>query len=85
VPIKIHPSGCITVTGAAAIDFYRTMVLRSALGLELKGIRAIRGRSAYALVKREFGFKGNKQRVYDQLDALIATMKANAANGGQEQ
>jgi len=85
VPIEVHPSGCITVTGAAAIDFYRTMVLKSALGLELKGIRAIRGKSAYAITKREFGFKGNKQRVYDQLCALIETMKANAAHGGTEQ
>jgi hypothetical protein len=30
-----------------------------------------RGISAYAIIKREFGFKGNKARVLEQLTAFI--------------
>ena len=30
-----------------------------------------RGRSAYAIVKEEFGFKGNKKKVLSQLEELI--------------
>lgn len=41
-----------------------------ALKLELTGLKHSRG-SIYALVKREYGFKGNKQRVFDQLDAHL--------------
>ena len=60
-----HP-GAISVTPQQ----WRLFTLRSALGLELKGLKHSRG-SVYALVKREFGFKGNKQRVWDQLNAHI--------------
>ena len=48
----------------------RILTLRSMLGLELKGLSR-HGRSAYSIVKAEFGFKGNKQKVYDQLCAHI--------------
>lgn len=41
-----------------------------ALGLEVKGLKFSRG-SVYALVKRTYGFKGNKQRVHDQLKAHL--------------
>lgn len=61
------------ITGEQHVRNARVLTLRSALGLELKGLKR-RGRSVYSIVKQEFGFKGNKQRVYDQLDAYI---KAN--------
>jgi len=61
------------ISGEANVRNARVLVLRSALGLELKGLKR-RGRSAYSIVKQEFGFKGNKQKVYDLLSAYI---KAN--------
>ena len=36
-----------------------------------------RGKSAYAIVKEEFNLKGNKQKVYEQLENIINIMKAN--------
>jgi len=58
------------------IEFYRLLTLRSALSLEMLGMKNSR-RSAYAIIKEEFGFKGNKQKVYDQIDELIKKAKEN--------
>jgi hypothetical protein len=60
-----------TVHGPRGIEYFQLIATRGALKLELHGIRAARGYSAYAVVKQRFGFKGNKQRVYDQFDAHI--------------
>ena len=56
------------------VEFYRLLTLRSALELEILGMGR-RGRSVYSIIKEEFGFKGNKQKVYDQIDELIKKMK----------
>ena len=53
-----------------AIDGFRVRALRSALKLEVLGMTR-RGVSAYRMVKEEFGFKGSKQKVLDQLLAYI--------------
>ena len=58
------------------VDFYRLLTLRSALGLEIKGLKR-HGRSAYSIIKEEFNFKGNKQKVYDQIDKHIQIIKEN--------
>ena len=52
------------------IDAFRLRALRGALKLETLGMRR-GGRSAYSIVKEEFGFKGNKQKVLEQLEAKI--------------
>ena len=44
----------------------RIAVLVGALKLEVAGMKR-RGRSAYAIVKDEFGLRGNKRRVLEQL------------------
>jgi hypothetical protein len=49
-----------------AIDGFRTRMLRSALKLEVLGMKR-KGPSVYSVVKREFGFKGDKQKVLGQL------------------
>ena len=51
-----------------AINNFRLRALRGALKLEILGMKR-RGRSAYSLAKEEFGFKGNKQKVLEQLEA----------------
>jgi hypothetical protein len=38
-------------------------------------MRLTRGRSCYARIKSEFGFKGNKQKVYDQMQNYINERK----------
>ena len=53
-----------------AINNFRLRALRGALKLEILGMKR-RGRSAYSLAKEEFGFKGNKQKVLEQLEAKV--------------
>jgi len=64
------------VTGTSKIELFRLLALRGALSLECKGLKK-RGRSAYSIVKSEFGFKGSKQRVLEQLEAYISQQKEN--------
>ena len=61
-------------------EFYRLLTLRSALELEIHGMGR-RGRSVYSIIKEEFGFKGNKQKVYEQIDAHIQKIKKENKNG----
>ena len=51
------------------IDLFRMSILEKALRLELLGMKG-RGRSAYSVIKSEFGLKGNRQSVYDQFKAI---------------
>ena len=64
----------ISVSTPEGIEFYRLCALRGALRLEILGMKR-RGKSAYSVVKQEFGFKGNKQKVFDQLNDLIEEKK----------
>ena len=52
---------------------YRLLTLRSALQLEIKGLRK-RGASAYSMIKEEFNLKGSKQKVLTQLNVIIADL-----------
>ena len=56
------------------IEFYRLRALRSALKLEILGMKR-RGQSAYSIIKKEFGFKGSRNKVLRELNTLI-TAKA---------
>lgn len=59
----------IVATGPQ-INAIRILTLRSALGLELNGVRQ-RGPSAHSILKQEFGFRGNREKVFEQLNAWI--------------
>lgn len=59
------------LTGDQIQDF-RAKVLLGALKLECLGMRRHGTPSAYALAKREYNLRGNKQAVYDQLAAILA-------------
>ena len=56
------------------IDLYSIMTKRSALVMEMKGMKR-RGRSAYSIIKEEFGLKGSKQKVFGQLTEIIEAIK----------
>jgi hypothetical protein len=58
------------LTTPEQISGARLITLRGALKLELLGMKR-RGRSAYSIIKEEFGLKGNKQKVYDQFDLIV--------------
>lgn len=59
-------AGALVITGKH-IGLYRLLSLKAGLSLECKGLKMSRGRSCYAIVKSEFGFRGNKERVLAQL------------------
>ena len=52
------------------IEMFRLLAMKRALKLELVGMQR-RGQSVYSLVKQEFGFKGTKQKVFDQFELFI--------------
>ena len=52
------------------IEGARLITLKHMLHLEMKGMKR-RGRSAYSIIKSELGFRGNRQKVYDQLEEYI--------------
>ena len=52
----------------------RLLTMRAGLRLELKGLQMTRGVSCYALVKKETGLKGSKQKVYDQFEFMLKAM-----------
>ena len=58
------------ITGLDNIQKVRIIALKHMLSLELKGMKR-RGRSAYSIVKEELGFRGNRQKVYNQLKEYI--------------
>ena len=56
------------------IELYALLSLRAALRMEVAGLKG-RGKSAYAIAKQELGVKGNKQKVLDQVNQMIQSMK----------
>ena len=56
------------------IELYRLLSLRAALRLEVVGLKG-RGKSAYSIAKQELGVKGNKQKVLDQVNQMIQSIK----------
>jgi hypothetical protein len=57
-----------------AINVYRILSLKAALGLEAKGMRHSRGFSAYATVKREMKLKGDRMSVLHQLEKIVENL-----------
>jgi len=56
------------------IAFAQLLARRGALRLELLGLKRS-GRSAYSICKEVYGLKGTRQRVLDQLCAMIENAK----------
>ena len=72
MPIE-HTRGGTIITGES-IEYYRICVLKTAVELELKGIR-VKSWSVTAQAKREFGIKGNRQKIYDWLCAKVEELR----------
>ena len=65
----------ITCNTPDSINAFRLLALRGALKLELVGMKARRGFSAYKTIKAEFGFKGDKQSVHEQFANYLREQK----------
>jgi hypothetical protein len=60
-------------------------ILKGMLKCELAGMKRSRSPSAYSMVKKRLGFKGNRQSVYDQLCLYIEYQKRDYLIGIQEE
>jgi hypothetical protein len=60
-------------------NFARLLTVRSALQLEIIGMKRSRPPSAYMIAKRLYNLQGSKERVRDQLDNLINNEKVRRA------
>lgn len=58
----INDHGTIIITGEADIRNARLMTLKGALKLEMAGMHR-RGRSAYTILKQDFGYRGSRATV----------------------
>jgi hypothetical protein len=67
--------GGTTITGPKQTRMFRILQIKHGLKLEMLGMRVSRHGSLFAMVKREFGLRGSKQKVYDQFlqiaDAIL--------------
>ncbi len=66
--IEVHPDGGISITGKDSVNLFRLLTLKSGMEFEVNcpGMKLTRGPSCFTRVKREYGFKGNKRKVYEQ-------------------
>ena len=69
---KTKQDGAVVLDTPEAINAFRVLALKAALSMEIQGMKR-RGRSAHSIVKEEFGFKGNKQKVLAQLEQYVKT------------
>ena len=65
----------ITADTPKQIAMFRLASLKGALKLEILGMKR-GGQSVYSILKQEYGFKGSKQSILDQLQAKIEELKS---------
>ena len=59
-----------SLTNEKQIRAFQELTLLRGLKLEIQtGMTMSRGRTAYAIIKERYNLKGNRQKVYDQLEA----------------
>lgn len=61
----------IVLSNPDQIALYRLATLRSMLRLEIKGLKRSRGPSAYSILKNEYGLRGTRQQVLDEVVSLL--------------
>ena len=61
------------------IRYFQMLARRQALKLELMGMKR-RGRTAYSICKSEYGLRGNRKRVYDQMLRLCEKTRNDIDN-----
>ena len=61
------------------IEWTKLLYIRYGLRMEVEGLKS-RGRSAYSIAKEELGIKGNKQKVLDQVNEMIQSIKKGEVN-----
>ena len=74
MPIHVAKDGTpTTFSGPEAVNFFRMNALLHGMKVELRGgLRLTRGPSCFTRVRREYGLKGNKQKLIEQFEKLVA-------------
>lgn len=67
----------IIIDRPTGIRWFHMRAQLSALKLDIAGLPSSRG-SIYAHIKRTYGLKGTKQRVYDQFAVMVEAAKQEA-------
>jgi len=65
---------CTVITGAH-IGLYQLMALKYGLVAEGKGLKISRGASMMTVAKRNYGLKGNREKLIAQVQAMIDQFK----------
>ena len=74
--VEINETSTVFV-GKKAVDLFRLMTLVRGLRMEILGMRLTsKGSTCYAIAKREFGLKGSRQKVLDQLVPIVEAAKS---------
>lgn len=66
-----HKNEVLVLDRPDQIAFVVLCARKAALRLELHGLRHSSRRSVYAICKKAYGFKGNRQKVYEQMCKLV--------------
>ena len=62
------------------IELWQMLVLRSALKLEMLGLKMSRGKTAYSAIKQMFSLNGNRQKVLDIFNEIIEQQQKGEIN-----
>ena len=62
----------MVITEPNQIALYRLLTLRAGLRLEIRGLKVSKGRSCYAIIKQEFGLKGDRASVLEQFENYLS-------------
>ena len=62
------------------IQLYQMLVLRSALKLEMLGLKMSKGKTAYSAIKKIFHLNGSRQKVLDIFNEIIKEQQKGEIN-----
>ena len=62
------------------IQLYQMLVLRSALKLEMLGLKMSKGKTAYSAIKKIFHLNGSRQKVLDMFNEIIEIQQKGEIN-----
>jgi hypothetical protein len=74
--VQLERKIIMMLTTPEELDFFELARLKSAVKLELYGMRLSRGASAYKIAKQRYGLKGNRAYVYKQLYDMVQAQLA---------
>ena len=73
--MEIAADDVVCISGEQ-IEVFRLICLRTGLESEAKfGVKLAKGASAYSIIKREFGLKGNKHKVLEEFTKIVDKAK----------